>query len=649
LSLTIPSLLKNRYRIEAILAESGMGTIYQAQDETLNIKVAVKENRYTTEVHSRQFRQEATLLAGLRHPNLPRVIDHFVLPDQGEYLVMDLIAGQDLKQILENQGQPLTEAEVVQIGLAVCDALAYLHDHKPPIIHRDIKPANLKRTPEGRIVLVDFGLAKFYEQGELTTTGAQGLTAGYAPIEQYGQGTDPRSDIYALGATLYTLLTGIVPPESLTRAMDADPLRPIADFNPEISPALANVIAKAMAVRPEDRYATTPDFCAALQALSGPGESPAQPVSSQPKAKQTQAKPKKRSVWAWLAPVLVILLAAAAGGIFLLNRNNSGTASPPPPTPTETPASEVVTPTPQERTAAPAPTETQAVAALPATPTETPLATALPQPQLAFVSEREGLPQIYLIHQDGSGLRALTANPEGACQPTWSPDGAQLAYISPCPGLQERYDGASIFVLTLSTGRSDLISTLATGDYDPAWSPDGSRLAFTSLQTGKPQIFIYTFESGQATILMNRSIINRMPAWSADGSQIVFVAPSPVNNQPILYRVDAEGVNDPILVLGQSDIPALRPAWSIADDLILFESAGGQIGQVSPSGGLQSPLETGLARALTVTISPDGSQLALAGNDGGDALDIYLFSTEDGTLIPLTMDSADDYSPAWRP
>ena len=486
MSLTIPSLLKNRYRIEAILAESGMGTIYQAQDETLNIKVAVKENRYTTEVHSRQFRQEATLLAGLRHPNLPRVIDHFVLPDQGEYLVMDLIAGQDLKQILENKGKPLTETEVVQIGLAVCDALAYLHGHTPPIIHRDIKPANLKRTPEGRVVLVDFGLAKFYEQGKLTTTGAQGLTAGYAPIEQYGQGTDPRSDIYALGATLYTLLTDVVPPESLTRAMDGDPLQPISAFNPEISPSLGTVIAKAMAIRPEDRYATTDDFCAALQAISGPSDSPALPNSPQPKTAPAQAKPKKRSIWAWLAPVLVVVLAAVAGLMFLLNGNKPGTPTPPP-TLTEAPASEVVNATPQEQTAAPQPTETQAAAALPATSTETPPATAIPQPQLAFVSERDGLPQIYLIHQDGSGLRALTNEVEGACQPAWSPDGAQLAYISPCPSLQERYDGASIFVLTLSTGRSDLISTLATGDYDPAWSPDGSRLAFTSLQTGKPK------------------------------------------------------------------------------------------------------------------------------------------------------------------
>ena len=587
MSLAIHFLLKDRYRIDAILAESGMGTVYQAQDEILNTQVAVKENRYTTEVHSRQFRQEATLLAGLRHPNLPRVIDHFVLPDQGEYLVMDLIAGQDLQQILDRRGKPLPEAEVVQIGIAVCDALAYLHGRTPPIIHRDLKPANLKRTPEGRIVLVDFGLAKFYEQGELTTTGAQGLTAGYAPIEQYGQGTDPRSDIYALGATLSTLLTGVVPPEALTRAMGGDPMQPISAINPEISPALSAVIAKAMAVRSEDRYATTDEFCTALHSITGLSESTAKPASPQPQPISAPSPKKKRSPWVWLAPVLVVMLAAGAGVLFLLNRNN---ANPPESTPTatETQALIAAEPTTQEPTITPVITEPQAVIANQPSSTTTPEATVAPQAQLAFVSERDGLPQIYLVNLDGSGLRALTTEAEGACQPAWSPDGAQLAFISPCPGLQERYDGASIFVLTLSTGRSDLISTFATGDYDPAWSPDGSRLAFTSLQTGKPQIFIYTFETGQADILMNRTTTNRMPAWSADGSQIVYVAPSPVNNRPILYRVDAAGVNDPLPVLGQSDTAALRPVWFSISNLILFEMTDGQIGQVSPSGGLQS-------------------------------------------------------------
>jgi len=647
-SLVIQSLLKDRYKILSVLAQSGMGTVYEAFDQTLNIRVAVKENLYTTEVHSRQFRQEATLLAGLRHPNLPRVIDHFVLADQGEYLVMDLIAGQDLQQCLNGLGEPMSEDDVVQIGDAVCGALNYLHTRQPPIIHRDIKPANLKQTPEGQIVLVDFGLAKLYQQDEMTTTGAEGSTAGYSPVEQYGQGTtDPRSDIYALGATLYTLLTCQIPPESLTRAIDEDPLRPISDFNPEVSPAVEAVIAKAMAIHPEDRYPTAADLREALlqahprTASAGeglPGE-PSKPAHPTP---IPAPKAKKRSVWAWLAPVLVVVAASIAATLFLLGKDGPAT---PPATPTA--AANPTQPSPVPTSGAPRPTESAPIVSVLPTKTLIPATEQAPQPQIAFVSERDGLPQIYLINQDGSDLRPLTGEAEGACQPEWSPDGTQLAYISPCGGLQERYEGSSIFILTLSSGRKDLISTLATGDYDPAWSPDGSKLAFTSLQTGKPQLFIYSFESGLAENLMNRSTISRMPAWSPDGSQIVFVAPSPVTNQPILFLVDSEGQDEPLAILGQSYDRALRPVWSAAENWIVFELGGGLLGRLARAGGQSDPIDTGLAVALTPDSSPDGLAIALAGADSGETIDIYIL--QDGEISALTSDPAADFQPAWRP
>ncbi|MBG0787199.1 MAG: PD40 domain-containing protein, partial [Anaerolineaceae bacterium] len=355
---------------------------------------------------------------------------------------------------------------------------------------------------------------------------------------------------------------------------------------------------------------------------------------------------KKRSIWAWLAPVLFVILAAAAAAIFLIGRNGANT---PTPTLTATTAAttHLVTPTPTDDIP---PTETEPVVAVIPTETSAPITEQTPQPQIAFVSERDGLPQIYLVNQDGTGLKALTHEAEGACQPEWSPDGSQLAYISPCPGLQERYDGASIFVLTLSTGRSDLISTLATGDYDPAWSPDGGKLAFTSLQTGKPQIFIYSFASGQTQNLMNRSTISRMPAWSPDGSQIIFVAPSPATNQPILFLVDAEGQREPQAILGQAYTHALRPVWSAADNLILFDQgSGGLLGQLSRSGGLSDPLQTGLQIALTVDISSNGKMLAFTGAPNGDALDIYLLPLQGGEATALTSDPAADYQPVWRP
>ncbi len=164
MTLELRSLLHNRYRVEQIIAQGGMGAIYRATDESLGVEVAIKENLFTTEELTRQFRREATILAGLRHPNLPRVTDHFVIPGQGQYLVMDYIAGEDLRQIITRDGK-IPESEVVFIGSVICDALSYLHSRPSPIIHRDIKPGNIKVTPTRQIYLVDFGLAKEFAGG----------------------------------------------------------------------------------------------------------------------------------------------------------------------------------------------------------------------------------------------------------------------------------------------------------------------------------------------------------------------------------------------------------------------------------------------------------------------------------------------------
>mgnify|MGYP001560594111 CR=1 FL=1 len=166
------------------------------------------------------MKREATLLASLRHPNLPRVTDHFVIGGQGQYLVMDFVPGEDLKQRLEKNGGPLPEADVTGWAQEILDALNYLHTLQPPVVHRDIKPGNIKITPEGRAVLVDFGLAKVHDLKQTTTVGAKALTPGFAPPEQYGVGrTDPRTDIYSLAATLYNLLTNQIPADSLERAI----------------------------------------------------------------------------------------------------------------------------------------------------------------------------------------------------------------------------------------------------------------------------------------------------------------------------------------------------------------------------------------------------------------------------------------------
>ena len=247
------TLLHKRYRIVEILGQGGMGSVYRAVDENLGTDVAVKENLFTTDEYARQFRLEAVILANMRHPNLPRVSDHFAVGDQGQYLVMDFIEGEDLRQRMERMGT-ITEDDAVMVGAAMCDALLYLHTRKPSILHRDIKPGNVKITPDGHIYLVDFGLAKLMQGTQATTTGARAMTPGYSPPEQYGTArTDLRTDIYSLGATLYAALCGIIPEDGLARAMDNAQLTPLRKRNPKISRRLAAAIEKAMAVDPAER------------------------------------------------------------------------------------------------------------------------------------------------------------------------------------------------------------------------------------------------------------------------------------------------------------------------------------------------------------------------------------------------------------
>ncbi len=262
------TILHGRYQLEQVLGCGGMGAVYLATDLRLNAKVAVKENLDMTLESQKQFQTEAQILATLRHPNLPRVQDYFVA-DGRQYLVMDYIAGESLQEMVEKRG-PLPPQQAVRWLLQVMDAVRYLHSQNPPIIHRDIKPANIKLGTDGRAYLVDFGIAKILRVGSRTQAGARAVTPGFSPPEQYGTApTDQRSDIYALGATLYFAVTGRVPPEAIERVTGrTDKLIPPRSLNPTVPPALEQVILKAMQVNPQERFASVDEMMASLQTLS---------------------------------------------------------------------------------------------------------------------------------------------------------------------------------------------------------------------------------------------------------------------------------------------------------------------------------------------------------------------------------------------
>lgn len=267
------TILQSRYQVVRHLGKGGMGAVYEAIDLRLGHTVALKQTLTSDPQLWKQFEREARLMAGLNHFVLPRVSDYFTEGNRA-FLVMQFVEGADLAEMIAQQPGPFPRNAVVAWADQLLDALIYLHAHERQIIHRDIKPHNLKVTPEGHIVLLDFGLAKSQSNNSdrgISCTSVYGYTPRYAPLEQIQDlGTSPQSDIYALGATLYHLLTGIKPPDALTRAAAIvssrpNPLKPANEVNSIVGAELAGILNCAMAQNPDERYATAEEFREALR------------------------------------------------------------------------------------------------------------------------------------------------------------------------------------------------------------------------------------------------------------------------------------------------------------------------------------------------------------------------------------------------
>ncbi len=281
------TMLKDRYRIAGPIGQGGMGAVYRAEDTLLPGRIcAVKEISPDLDIEPEmlaqlqdQFRQEASVLARLDHPNLPKVSDYFNHSGR-EYLVMDFVPGLDLRELNDKAQQEkrfIEEAQVLDWADQLCSALAYLHEQTPPILHRDIKPSNIKLTPTGLIKLVDFGLVKLLTGDEArTVTVVQGQgTAAYTPLEQYGDDdthTDIRSDVYSLGATLYHLLTGRSPMTARERFLRPEALVFPRTINPAISPGVEHAILLALSLHPNKRPPTMIAFQTMLHQAGVPAQ-----------------------------------------------------------------------------------------------------------------------------------------------------------------------------------------------------------------------------------------------------------------------------------------------------------------------------------------------------------------------------------------
>jgi serine/threonine protein kinase len=324
------TLLRDRYEILGLIGQGGMGAVYKAADRRLPGRLcAIKEiwpppgmNAEALSQAREQFLREASTLARLDHPNLPKVSDYFTLaPSEREgqdpgrdYLVMDYVPGQDLHQAVQEarrEGQFLDEREVLSWMVQLCDALSYLHHQDPPVLHRDIKPGNVKLTPDGRIKLVDFGLVKPLDpEDPQTLTGLRGIgSLPYTPIEQYAGElghTDTRSDLYSLGATLYHLLIGRPPASAQDRFLDPESLAQPRQIRPALSPAVERAMLAALALHPKDRPESVAIWSKMLV-----GDAPTHPVMVQPKG--VGWGQALRENW-WL---LLLALAMVSAAVFL--------------------------------------------------------------------------------------------------------------------------------------------------------------------------------------------------------------------------------------------------------------------------------------------------------------------------------------------
>jgi serine/threonine protein kinase len=686
MELEIGSLLNGRYKIQHTLGKGGMGAVYHALDESLGVTVAVKENLIEDEEGLKQFRREATLLAGLRHPNLPRVTDHFVIDGQGQYLVMDFIDGEDLKQRLGRVGA-LPENEVLLIGIAISDALNYLHNLTPPVLHRDIKPGNIRITPSGHVYLVDFGLAKMVQGTKATTTGARGLTPGYSPPEQYGTArTDGRSDIYALAATMYTMITGSPPADGLAVAINQTKLAPVQSLKAEASDEISAIIEKSLSVQPEDRFQTAAELKAAMlsaietfnhklsngeiklpqlpedlagQTLVSDGETrPAtgpRPVAQKPKGKKSKS-------WIGVVFGIIIVSALAIAGVTFGPQLLSMVASP-----TSTTSEEAILPTGTEPDMPTLTIASSATHTLLPTETIAPTTTNTPAPtpqgggaQIAFASDRSGEVQLWLLSLQSGDLVQLTDIRGGACQPTWSPDGMRLVFIAPCGQNQQSYPGSSLFIIDVDGTDLNPLPSSPIGDYDPSWSPVSNQVVFTTLRDfNRAQVWILDIDTGENINVSNNVASDYQPTWSPDGEQIAFVSTRVINRGQI-WLMDAQGEN--VVEFSRSSTRTnLEPAWSPEGDLIVYTQFGIQGGGTPSLIGAfwtEDSARTGLnefrisqeaAGMREVDFSPDARWLVFASNPDFGDLDIFLMRVNGSEISRLTTNDSEDFDPAWRP
>ena len=619
------TLLKGQYRILGRIGRGGFASVYHARDTLLGRDVAIKEllpSAVSDPEWVKRFFVEARATIELHHDNI--VATHTLFAESGKhYLVMEYMPGGSLDDVLRRKYR-LRVSDALRMARQVCEGLAYAH--RRGIVHCDLKPENILFAADGTAKVADFGIAHVVSHGagsqHWATTGRflAGTLPYMSPEQVHGERSDPRIDLYALGALLYHTLTGRPyagfddsgTPAAMGKNIDLilhhQPAPP-STYNSQVPPWLDDLVLRLLAKRPEDRPDSADQVLALLNShatvASGPLAGPTPPVA--------QAGLPKWARYAFLALLVVIL-----GGALLWLRDGAGGPDPTPATPvnvlpttvtaTASPSATLtpsITPTPTDT---PTPTATATDTPTPTpTPTDTPTPTPTPTPTLApfpeggriaFASGPGDNRQICVMYLDDGGQVCLTEDQVLNESPAWSPYGERLAFHFQQDDDWDVYsmkaDGSDVMNLTNDSDAND---------GSPSWSPDGSLIAFDSTRDGNVEIYVMNADGSGVLRLTENQGDNWQPAWSPDGSRIAFV--SDRDGNPEIYMMDADGSNQTRL----SNDPGWdeSPAWS-----------------------------------------PGGTRIAFwSGRDGND--EIYLVNTDGTGLLRLTYNDADDGSPCWSP
>jgi hypothetical protein len=616
--------LHDRYRIIRKISKGEMGRVYQAEHTKLGRPVAIKEAIPDNPELLATLGTKARLLANLKHPALPHVIDYFTEAHR-QYLVMDFVHGDNLREMLKKGESPFpvqTIANVKEVlGWAeqLLQVLEYLHSQKPdPIIHQDIKPENIKLKPGNKVMLLDFGLEIAFNKSIVNDTHL------YASPEQIaGAGIDARSDLYSLAATLHHLLTGEAPQRAPERqnafaARQPDPQHPAHDLNPVVPEAVGKWLLQAMALKREQRPTSAGHMLTGLKRIvvdppPPPGVDPPPPPGVDPPPPPgVDPPPPPRwliKILAGVSGVLIVLLlvrfsplpevirsifapappyqdqliyATEGGELYAIDtanvialidpseHNSGGTGITP---------RQLTTTSKQDRSPAISPDGRC----------------------LAFHSDREGNREIYVKCANDTEPRRLTNHPRNDQRPVWSPEGNRLAFVSNRDGVSQIYtmdvddpdeleqltnfaaDDQNVFIGDLDWSKAGIVferdrdiwrmdadgaslenltDSPDVDDIAPAWSPDTTKIAFASDQEGDElDIFVMNADGSNPDNLTNNpEWVDTTPTWSSDGRYIAFRSARDLANSEI-YGMNADGSNQ-INLTNTDDIEESDPVWS---------------------------------------------------------------------------------------